>query len=115
MNKRPHFRKKPRPPFQCRVRYRKEGEGPEEERESSTQDIGLGGAFIVSDEDVELEEKLTLTLLPPDDWEPIVLWAVVRWKSDGQDDRPKGFGVKFEHMAADTLSMLNEFIAMLTA
>jgi len=108
-----HFRRRPRPALSCIVRFRTEGQGPDKEREALTQDLGLGGAFILTDEDIPEGEKLTLTIQPPDDPEPIVVWAVVKWRSDGSGDRPKGVGIQFEQVGAETLANLNDFIASL--
>lgn len=91
------------------VRY-KAGDGAP--KEQLTDDISEGGAFIESDEPIEVGARVELKLLPPGSFFGVGVPAVVAWRRD--DGRP-GFGVEFVFDSPRTRSKVHRLIEGLKA
>ncbi len=82
--------------------------------QAQTLNISLGGTFVVSELQPEVDTDLHLWLRPPRTapGSPRVLrfLARVRWCSAGDADRPAGFGVAFRALtAADEIALYGCF------
>jgi uncharacterized protein (TIGR02266 family) len=111
---RSHFRGKPRPGRRVEVRYRV-GDGGE--LAAFTKNIGVGGAFILTNDPAPPGSKLALSVRVPSAKDPVTVDAEVRWIVDGKHDEPErehGMGVKFNGLDVEQLMALNEYFATLT-
>jgi uncharacterized protein (TIGR02266 family) len=118
VEKRGHFRRKPRAGRRITVRYSVldgdgETRGPVES--AFTVNIGVGGAFIASEDPPAPGSVLVLSLSVPPLGRTIELRGDVRWIADGDDDDVHGMGVRFQLLDEDRLQVLNEYFASLTA
>ena len=107
--RRTHFRGKPRPGRKVDVEYVIEGSAP---TRAFTRNIGVGGAFIVTQAPSPPGTLMAVTLLVPGGPGRIVVRAEVRWAVPDGD--PCGMGVKFLALEVDELLELNEYFASLT-
>jgi hypothetical protein len=90
----PHFRKASRRQIALKVRFRRaDGRGALEES-ASTNDFGIGGAFVETERLLPVGTVLQLTLVAPSAWDPLELGGEVRWTSS-TPGRPKGMGIEF--------------------
>jgi hypothetical protein len=116
--RRDHFRGKPRPGRRVQVRYRVLEHGQlSEERFAVTKNVGVGGAFILTQDPEPPGAALQIFLEVPQH-KPIEIRADVRWIVDGKHDEPAGehgMGVKFNSLDVEQLLALNEYFASLTA
>lgn len=117
--RRDHFRGKPRPGRRVEVRYRvvERGEAGPELR-AFTKNIGVGGAFIMTEDPAPPGAALQIDLTVPQAVKTIEVQAEVRWIIDGKHDEPKaehGMGVKFNGLDVEQLLALNEYFASLTS
>jgi uncharacterized protein (TIGR02266 family) len=111
-----HFRGSPRPGRRVEVTYSiVAGNGEESKSHTAfTQNIGVGGAFIVTDEPAAPGSKLRVMVqIPPN--KKMDLRAEVRWIADSQRDGVHGMGVKFHDLDVGQLLELNEYFTSLTA
>jgi hypothetical protein len=108
--RRHHFRGKARAGRVMRVRFRA-GAVEAPWVEAQTQDIGVGGAFILSPVQPAVGATLTVELAPPSSDQVFELPAVVRWCRPGADG---GIGVQFVGVDVDVLLELNDYFATLT-
>lgn len=108
--RRQHFRGKPRPGRRLSIRYRIEGGAwiPAE-----TRNIGVGGAFIASDEPARPGTAVEIEVEVPTCDKPLVLRGQVRWAQPGGTDEA-GMGVQFQDVDIDVLLELNDYFASLT-
>jgi uncharacterized protein (TIGR02266 family) len=114
--RRGHFRGKPRPGRRVEVRYRLIEQGQlSAELRAFTKNIGVGGAFIVTDHSPEVGTPLQVLLSVPASSRPIEVRAEVRWTAASDDSAERGFGVKFNGLDVDQLLALNDYFASLTA
>lgn len=113
--RRNHFRGKPRPGRRVEVQYRLvDGTGEEHEPlKAFTRNIGVGGAFIVTEDPAAPGCELQLTIQIPTG-KKIDVRGEVRWIADGEDDAVHGMGVKFHGLDVDQLLELNEYFTSLT-
>lgn len=82
---------------------------------SVTSNIGVGGAFIRSDDPEAVGTRLKLALKVPTSDVPIEVDAEVRWLVEPEDDRHEpGMGVKFHGLEVECLLRLSEYFASLT-
>jgi hypothetical protein len=81
------------------------------QRQCSVEDLGLGGARIVLDEGVAVDDELALSFTAPALWDPLVLQARVAWVS--ATGPPFRAGLAFRHRSADAAFALYELIASL--
>ncbi len=104
--RRHHFRSKARPGRVLPVRFRAaEHTGWVA---AQTRDIGVGGAFIVSQHLQPAGAQVTLELTLPTSDRVFVIPAIVRWSAAGADG---GMGVQFVGVDIDVLLELNEMFA----
>lgn len=78
--------------------------------EGTTVDIGLGGAFVQTLHVPRVGQDITLHLVSPTAWDELEIPCRVCWINEGGDDRPIGFGVKFESLSAGQSSALYELL-----
>jgi uncharacterized protein (TIGR02266 family) len=105
--RRSHFRGKPRPGRRVEVSFTA-GDGTQVS--AFTRNIGVGGAFVVTDSPARPGTPLTLAIHVPTATEPIEVRGEVRWAGDD----PAGMGVKFNGLGVEELLQLNEYFASLT-
>ncbi len=120
-SRRHHFRRQPRPGRVVPVRYAiVDGaigaRGPLVE--ASTLNIGVGGAFICTDDPPPPGTALWVVLQLPAERArgaaTIEIKADVRWIADGDDDEEHGMGVRFTGLGDEALALLNDWFASLT-
>jgi hypothetical protein len=104
-----HFRHQKRQPVSIQVRYRRDADGAALEQVGTTNDLGIGGAFVEAARAPGVGEKVVLIVKSPTTWDPLELHGEVRWISDG-DAGPAGFGVHFGELAGDQAKALWELI-----
>ncbi len=120
--KRNHYRGKARPGRRVDLTFQTPGGEP---TRAVTRNIGVGGAFIGTDEAVAVGTELLLRIELPGHDLPIEVRAEVRWaiadntddtdntgKADDADDA--GLGVKFLNLEVEALLTLSEYFASLT-
>src|SRR5215470_13764818 len=114
--RRNHFRGRPRPGRRVEVIYRLIEVGGEESAPCSafTRNIGVGGAFIVTEDPAAPGSELQLTIQIPTSGKKIEVRGEVRWIADGDYDAVHGMGVKFQGLDVDQLLELNEYFTSLT-
>lgn len=108
--KRTHFRGKARPGRRIDLTFSRDGG---DKRGAVTRNIGVGGAFILTEDIEPAGSELSLQLQLPNVDNPIVVECEVRWASDGPEGEA-GMGVKFNNIDVEALLALNEYFASLT-
>ncbi len=76
---------------------------------AETRNIGVGGAFIASQDVQPIGTSLTLEITLPTSEQTFMLQAVVRWAST----REGGMGVQFVGVDVDILLELNDYFSTL--
>lgn len=118
VERRRHFRGKARAGRRVELTYRKKDEvtrEPGEAVSAVTSNIGVGGAFILSQDPEAVGTRLALELRLPTSDVPIEVEAEVRWVVEPEDDRHgPGMGVKFHGLDVESLLRLSEYFASLT-
>ena len=107
--RRTHFRGKARPGRRVELAYREVGDGDHAPARAFTRNIGVGGAFIVTDQPAAVGAKLNIVIDMPTSGRTIQVSAEVRWSSPDS-----GMGVKFHDLDVDQLLQLSEYFASLT-
>jgi len=85
----------------------------EGEEKAKTKDIGLGGAFIICDNPLPLQEQFQLTLDIPEE-KPLKLKAEVLWSNANVPDDKiviRGMGIRFIKNKDEDREALNEAIS----
>jgi hypothetical protein len=77
------------------------------------ENLGLGGARIVTDDKLAIGDAVTLSFTAPTLWDPLVLRARVAWAAQPTPGTPRRVGLAFEHKNADAVFALYELIATL--
>jgi hypothetical protein len=72
-------------------------------------DLGLGGACIEASE-LPLQRGLSLQLLAPHLWDPLVVGAEAAWSQPSPDGSATRVGLRFEPRTGATLRALNELL-----
>lgn len=109
--RRSHYRGKPRPGRRVEVSFTIVGDGaPPETHKAFTRNIGIGGAFVVTDTPARPGASLNLSIHVPTAPTPIEVEGEVRWAGAN----PPGMGVKFGGLGVEELLQLNEYFASLT-
>jgi Tfp pilus assembly protein PilZ len=107
--RRHHFRSKARPGRIMPVRFRaKDHTGWVS---ASTRDIGVGGAFVLTQLVQPAGTELILELTLPTTDQTFTLPAVVKWATPGPEG---GMGVQFVGVDIDVLLELNEYFSTVT-
>ena len=109
--RRNHFRGKPRPGRRVEVEDRVADGSP---TKAHTRNIGVGGAFIVTDTPLPPGTTLILSLHVPHTPQVLEVKAEVRWNARTGEPSGPGMGVKFYGLEVDELLRLNEYFASLT-
>jgi hypothetical protein len=105
--RRSHFRGKPRPGRRVEVTFTAADGTPVR---AFTRNIGVGGAFVVTDRPARPGTPLTLSIHVPTASTPLEVRAEVRWAGDD----PSGMGLKFGGLGVEELLLLEEYFASLT-
>jgi len=109
--RRSHYRGKPRPGRRVEVSFTVVGDGASAEPQHAfTRNIGIGGAFVVTDTPARPGASLSLSIHVPTAPTPIEVEGEVRWAGAN----PPGMGVKFGGLGVEELLQLNEYFASLT-
>jgi hypothetical protein len=81
------------------------------QRQATVENLGLGGARVVSDERLVAGDAVTISFTAPSLWDPLVLRARVAWVAPGPP--PLRAGLAFEHKSAEAVFALYELIVTL--
>ncbi len=131
--KRKHFRGKARPGAHVGLHYREANKPLESAREAMTRNIGVGGAFIVTNEPLPVGTRLAIVIHVPiaggddaeaadNDDKSISVAAEVRWTVETDDQGPGaspegadlGMGVQFYDLDVHATLKLTKYFATLT-
>ena len=111
--RRSHFRGASRPGKAVELTYRAGANG--EPISTSTRNIGVGGAFIATEDPLAIDTPVTVQIHVPTADSPIEVQAEVRWVEDGSDPgSPAGMGVEFHALDVDQMVVLSDYFASLT-
>ena len=116
--RRGHFRKTARPGRRLSLRFALTGDDdltPETAQAAFTVNIGVGGAFVVTEDPLPPGSRLVLHFTVPPLGRRVAIHGEVRWIADGEEDELHGMGVKFHGLAGDELRALNEYFASLSS
>jgi hypothetical protein len=83
------------------------------QHQAPVENLGLGGARIVTDDKLAIGDAVTLSFTAPTLWDPLVLRARVAWAAQPAPGAPRRVGLAFEHKSADAVFALYELIATL--
>jgi len=108
-----HFRSSPRPQVAHQITLERPDRPEEKPIVAYTRDISTGGLFVEEVEDLQLGEKLLVTLSSPTTWEPLTLMAEVRRVEPGDDKRKAGVGLHFFDVTDTQLVALIELTTSL--
>jgi uncharacterized protein (TIGR02266 family) len=112
--RRTHFRGKSRPGRRVELSYAIANDADAKPIRAFTRNIGVGGAFIVTDSPAPVGARLRVVIQVPTSDEAIEVVAEVRWASAAGGDDETGMGVKFSELEVDQLLQLSEYFASLT-
>lgn len=93
--------------MELRAHYRKDLPGSTFERSGRVSDLGMGGAFITTNDPPAIGTGVWLTFGSPTAWDPLELPAEVRWLKEGA---PAGFGVRFRDLTRAQANALSELV-----
>ena len=116
MERRAHFRGRPRAGRRVTVRFRPEGAPVTDAIAAHTHDIGVGGAYIATERPAAVGCRLELEIDVPGQSTAIALSAEVRWVTNADRllaGREPGMGVKFAALEVDALLALSDYFASL--
>ncbi len=113
MTDKPHFRSSPRPHIACKVTLYRPGWSSDSPIVAFTEDLSTGGLFAVTDEKLELGQRVEIVLSTPSTWEPLVLNAEVCRQKVRIDDDPGGVGLRFVDLTDIQVLALDDFMASL--
>ena len=107
--RRSHFRGKPRPGRRVEISF-SVAAGSALPQRAYTRNIGVGGAFVVTDAPPPPGTLLALSIHVPTTDASIEVAGEVRWAGMN----PPGMGVRFDSLGVEELLQLNEYFASLT-
>jgi hypothetical protein len=107
--RRSHFRGKPRPGRRVEISFSVCAPNAPAQH-AYTRNIGVGGAFVVTDAPPTPGTALALSIHVPTADVPIEVSGEVRWAAVD----PSGMGVRFDSLGVEELLQLNEYFASLT-
>ncbi|MCB9707312.1 MAG: PilZ domain-containing protein [Myxococcales bacterium] len=110
MNGSSHFRKDGRRALTLRVHVRQGHATDASPYQAELLDLGMGGAFVCTDEAPIIGSTVVLTINAATAWEPFEINAEVRWLSTGTATRPRGFGVHFLPIGSTEAAALYDLI-----
>lgn len=108
-----HFRAKARPEVRVRIRWRRLDEPHTREIDAQTRNIGVGGAFVVTELPPPPGTPIELAIASPATWEPVRVRAVVRWTTGVTAEEGPGMGVEFTDLQARDVVSLHDFFVSL--
>lgn len=111
--RRTHFRGKARPGRRVELTFHRHGDDDPQPVRAFTRNVGVGGAFIVTDAPEPVGTLLEIAIRVPTSDQQIQVAAEVRWESKASSDET-GMGVKFHDLDVDQLLQLSEYFASLT-
>jgi Tfp pilus assembly protein PilZ len=78
-----------------------------------TRDVGTGGLFVVTSEDLVVGERVEVILSTPSTWEPVTLQAEVCRYEGSEGGDPGGVGLRFVEPTEEETVALARFVASL--
>ncbi len=81
---------------------------------AETRNIGVGGAFVASNEPAQHGAPVEIELEVPTCDKPLILRGQVRWSQTDGHGEDAGMGVQFQDLEIDVLLELNDYFASLT-
>jgi|GEM_PF-1392599 len=111
--KRRYFRGKARPGRRVDLHYRLVDAERDTRVAAVTSNIGVGGAFILTDTPPALGTLLAIDINVPTADNLIHVTGEVRWTSE-EEEEDAGMGVKFLNLDVEALLELSEYFASLT-
>ncbi len=109
-----HFRGKARPGRRVKIGYRRVDQPDAAFTEAVTRNIGVGGAYVLTDDPEEIGTALAIRLSIPTTAESIEVKGEVRWSNPTGADDDAGMGVVFLDIDVDCVLILGEYFASLT-
>jgi hypothetical protein len=110
--RRTHFRDRRVAGRRVELRFRRQAGEFRHWQAVVTEDIGLGGAFVMSPAPLPAGTRLDVEIAVPPADQPIVTVAEVRWCSTGERS---GMGLRFDPLDVDARLALSEYFATLPA
>jgi hypothetical protein len=83
------------------------------ERDARVQNLGFGGACIEIGEALTPGDRVTVSFVTPNLWDPLLISAVVCWVKPGPGMEPGRAGLKFEFSHSATVFALFELLGTL--
>jgi len=108
-----HFRAQARPEIRVRIRWRRLDEPHTREVDAQTRNIGVGGAFIVSETPAPVGTPIEIAIASPATWEPVRVRGEVRWVTPVGGEEEPGMGVSFQDLQARDVVSLHDFFVSL--
>ncbi len=105
------FRAHARRPLRSKATLLHQGQGWD--RDALVVNVGFGGACIEVPEPLALGDRVTLSLVAPNLWDPLLVSGQVAWVRPGQGMTPTTAGVAFELVHPTTLWALFEMLGAL--
>jgi uncharacterized protein (TIGR02266 family) len=113
--KRRHFRGKARAGRRVDLEYRRVDGAERDFTTGVTRNIGVGGAYILTDEPDHVGTLLEVRMTVPTSDMPIAVRAEIRWTAPALDETDTaGMGVRFLDIDVESLLKLSEYFASLT-
>lgn len=108
-----HFRAQPRPEIRVRIRWRRLDEPHTREIDAQSRNIGVGGAFVITESAPPIGTAVEIAIASPATWEPVRVRGVVRWLTPGTPDEDPGMGIEFQDLAPRDVVALHDFFVSL--
>jgi uncharacterized protein (TIGR02266 family) len=108
-----HFRAQPRPELRVRIRWRRLDEPHTREVDAQSKNVGVGGAFIITETPPPIGTLVEIAIASPATWEPVRVRGQVRWLSAGGPDEDPGMGIAFQDLAPRDVVALHDFFVSL--
>jgi uncharacterized protein (TIGR02266 family) len=107
-----HFRSRARAEMHVVVRWRPASAAPGSEVDTTTRNLGVGGAFLPTPVPLPAGTEVAILLSSPTSWDPIEIPGVVRWVTEPGTDQEPGMGVQFLQMSAEDVVRLNDLLSL---
>jgi hypothetical protein len=105
-----HFRLRPRYPLKVRVGIRRQHERSSREIEGTTENLGLGGAFVLADPPLPVDTRVLVSIVSVTTWDPLKFPGVVRWVRDARAGVKAGMGIAFDALQPEHAVALYKLI-----
>lgn len=112
-----HFRGRARAGRRVELSYRLSGDENAETSRAVTSNIGVGGAFVLTESPLAVGTTLRVSIDVPTTEETIETDATVRWvvtPETADELHAPGMGIKFQRLDVEALLSLSEYFASLT-